>query len=42
MACLDSLGAWSADDLDSLRGASMAEINEDDACRLLRLAQRCV
>ena len=31
MACLGSLGAWSADDIDSLRGASMAEINEDAA-----------
>ena len=38
--CLDSLGAWSGADLDSLGTITIQELNDDEQCRLLRLAQR--
>ena len=38
--CLDSLGAWSGADLDSLGTITIQELNDDEHCRLLRLAQR--
>jgi len=38
--CLDSLGAWSGADLDSLEAITIQDLNDDEQCRLLRLAQR--